>query len=99
LDCELAVADLAGYFPGGVDHELLAGGQVALEAPVDLRDVDAHRAGEHTLLRDLDDAAVHRRLDPAFDHQRVAVGDLRSLQLDVGTYDQLAALGFTRTHR
>src|SRR6266446_6221184 len=42
------------------------------------------------VLGDLDDAAVHRSLHATFDHQRVAVGDLGALQLDVRTDDQLA---------
>ena len=58
---------------------------------MDLGDVDFGRAVEGTLLGDLDHARVHGGLHRAFDDQRVAVGDLHALELDVGAHGQLAA--------
>src|SRR6266446_6221182 len=55
-----------------------------VEASMDSRVIQIAEHG------DLDDAAVHRSLHATFDHQRVAVGDLGALQLDVRTDDQLA---------
>src|SRR5882672_6294131 len=72
------------------DHQLLARGQLALETPSNFGDVDTGFAHEHAMLSDLDHTAVHRRLDPALDDKRVAIGDLGTLQLDIGTHDQLA---------
>src|SRR5688572_30436821 len=99
FDGELAVADLAGDLAVRMDDELLADGELALEAAVDLGDVDARSALEHALLGDLDHAAVHGRLDAAFHDERVAIGDLDTLQLDVGPDDELAALALGGTGR
>ena len=79
----LAVADLARALAGGVDDELLAHRQLALEAAADLGVVDGDRALEHAVLGDLEHARVERRLDAAFDDQRVAVADLDALDLDL----------------
>src|SRR5581483_7477854 len=100
LDRHLAVADLARDAPGGADHELPARRELAVEAAADLGDVDADLADEHAVLGDLDDAAVHRGLDAAFDDQGVAIGDFGAFQLDVGTDDELADLlgGFLLLH-
>jgi len=73
---------------------LFSRSELALETPSDFGDVDADLAHENAVLRDLDDTAVHRSLHATFDHQRVAVGDLGALQLDVRTDYQLAH-GFT----
>src|SRR5687768_906744 len=72
FDHDLAVADLAGDLAGGMDDELFANGQVAVEQAADLRDVDLGRALEGALLGNLHHAGVHRRLDEAFDHEGVA---------------------------
>jgi hypothetical protein len=94
LDSDLAVPNLARDTPCRVDDELLAGGQLAFERAADLRDVDADGPGENPVLRDLDDAAVHRSFDAAFDHERVAVGDFDAFELDVRTDDETATSGF-----
>src|SRR5258706_1662213 len=89
LDLDLGVADLAGDLARGVDDELLAHRELALEAAVDLGVVDRDRALEHAVLGDLEHARVEGRLDAAFDDQRIAVADLDALQLDVRADDQL----------
>src|SRR5690606_11835395 len=91
FDHQLAVADLARDFAGRVNHEFFAYGQVAIEFATDFGDVDFCRTLECADLGDLDHARIHRCFDPAFDHQRVAIGNFNAFQLDVGTDDQLAA--------
>src|SRR5437879_683264 len=92
LDLDLGVADLARDLAGAVDGELLAHRQLAFEAAVDLGVVDRDGALEHAVLRDLEHARVERGFHAAFDHQRVAVGDLGAFHLDVGADDQLRFL-------
>src|SRR6266704_1129238 len=88
LDVQLAVADLAIDLAGGMDDELAAGDQFALEAAADFGDVDADLADEHAGLGNAHNAAVHRRLDAPFDDQGVAVEDFRALEFDVRADDQ-----------
>src|SRR5204863_9701742 len=89
-----SVPDLARQFSRGANDQLLSRGELALETPSDFSDVDTGLAHEDSVLGNLDDATVHRGLHATFDHQRVAVGDLGALQLDVRTHYQLAH-GFT----
>jgi alkyl hydroperoxide reductase subunit F len=91
LDHHLAVADGARHLAGAINHQPVAHGQVAVKAAADFRDVDLGRALERADLGDLHQARIHGRLDQAFDDQRVAVGDLDPLELDVGADDELAA--------
>src|SRR5712691_9204944 len=90
FDRDFPVTYLARHSPRGANDQLLSRGQLALETPADFGDVDARLAHEDAVLGDLDDATVHRSLYAAFDHQRVAVGDLGAFQLDVRTDYQLA---------
>ena len=88
LDEDRAVADLAADPATGMNHELLARRQFALESPMDLGHVDPYLALEGAALGDSQHTTVHRRVNTPFDHQRVAVEDLRAAQLDLGTDDQ-----------
>src|SRR4029077_4386958 len=90
LDRELPVADLARDLPRSADEQLLAHRQLTLQAAANFGYVDARLAREHPALRYLYDPAVHRSLDAPLDDQGVAIGDLGALELDIGTYDQLA---------
>jgi hypothetical protein len=91
FDDDLAVADLAGDLAGRVNDELLAHGEAAVEHAADFGDVDFGRALELALLGDLHQARIHGRFDQAFDHERVAIGDLDALELDVRADGELAA--------
>jgi hypothetical protein len=74
-----------------MDDELLAHGEAAVEHAADLGDVDFGRALELALLGDLHQARIHGGFDQAFDHERVAIGDLDALELDVRADGELAA--------
>ena len=97
FDYQLAVTDFAVDAAGGANDELLARSQFTVEATMDFGDVDPHGAKESAVLGNLNDTAVHRCLDPAFDDQRVAVGDFGALEFDVGTDDQAATARFFGT--
>jgi hypothetical protein len=71
-------------------------GEVAIELPVNLRDIDLSRALESAELRNLNHPRIHRRLDRALHHQGVAIGDLDALELDVRANGQLATNVFAR---
>jgi hypothetical protein len=96
LDQDLPVTDLAAHPPGGVNDELTAGGQLAVESPEDLRHVDAHLAGERAVLGDANDPTVHGRFHPSFHDQRVAIENFGALELDIGSDDEPAAAPLRR---
>ena len=58
---------------------------------MNLGNIDTDFADERAVLGDADDPAVHRRLDTAFHHQRVAIQNLSTLELDVRPDDQACA--------
>ena len=58
---------------------------------MDLGNVDLCRALECAVFRDMDHARIHGGFYRAFHYQRVAVGDLHALELDVGAHRELAA--------
>jgi hypothetical protein len=74
-----------------VDDELFARSEFTFEAAVNFGNIDADRAGENAVLGNLNDPAVHRGFDTAFNDQRVAVGNLGTFEFDVGAHDELAA--------
>ena len=74
-----------------MNDELLARGEVTFEASANFRDIDTDSSGIHAVLRDLHNAAVHRRFYTAFDNQRVAVGNFNALQFDVWSHREFAA--------
>jgi hypothetical protein len=69
---------------------ICARGEFAFEPAANFRHVDTHLAYEYPVFGNLDDSAVHRCLNSAFHDQRVAIGNLCALQLDVRSYDQSA---------
>ena len=59
FDHHFAVADATGHLAGGVNHQLVAHGEVAVEYAPDLCNVDLRRPFEFTLFGDLDHTRVH----------------------------------------